>query len=530
MKRFSRLYHHLDQSTNPQERTHAWLRFLESSEDSDKLWMVALYCGKGPSRLLTQAQIFEWATERCEFSPWLIEASLGVVGDKHEGIALLLPRPVRQEDLPLSVWMDKILQLKGEPALKKKVFLQEAWQHLEGTERWVLHKLLSRGFRPLSTFKLLVKALALHTGQDSSQIFQRLQDSWEPSTTSWDELIFFGKNEDQISRPFPFSMSKEIASLDALTSDDPSSWLTCWDKDGMRVQVIFREGKMFIWNQEEELITAKLPELNPLITQVQGGTVIDGILIAVKNDRALPLSSLQARLGKKNVTKKVLKDCPILFHAIDLLEEKGEDLRAFPFLQRKEKLKKLIAELDLPDLLKAAEQMEFDSWDQVEELRPFARDAHAQGLLLKRKDSPYDGGGGEEQWLSWKSDPLSILGVMIYAQRGPGGRRYTSFTFAVRKDTELIPFAKADEGLSEEEMVEINEWVRGHTEERFGPVRSVQARLIFELAFDSIEYSKRRKSGMVLRNPRILKWRRDLQLEDVGSMDELTNILERFGS
>lgn len=530
MKRFSRLYHHLDQSANPEERTHAWLRFLESSEDSDKLWMIALYCGKGPSRLVTQAQIFEWALELCEFSPWMIEASLGVVGDKHEGIALLLPRPSSQEDIPLFVWMEKILQLKGESAAKKKAFLQEAWEHLEGTERWVLHKLLSGGFRPLSSFKQLVKALALHTGWDSSRIFQRLQDSWDPSITSWDELITFDKNEEQISRPFPFAMPREIGDVDAIVSDEPSSWLTSWDKDGIRVQVIFREGKMFIWNHEEELITTKVPELNPLAITIPTGTVLDGLLIAVKNEKALPLSLLQARLGRKNVTKKALKDCPILFYAFDMLEEKGEDLRTFPFTLRREKLEKLIGELDLPDILMTAELMEFDAWDQVKELRPFARDAQAQGLLLMRKDSPYSGGEGKGQWLSWKSDPLSILAVMIYAQRGAGGRQYTSFTFAVRKENELIPFAKADKGLSEEEIDEINEWVRGHTEERFGPVRSVQARLVFELGFDAIEHSKRRKSGMVLRNPRILKWHRELQLEDIGSMHDLTNILERFGN
>ena len=280
-------------------------------------------------------------------------------------------------------------------------------------------------------------------------------------------------------------------------------------------------------------MTDRFPELARAVDFMPDGTVLDGELLVWPGGRPAPSSfnALQARIGRKTVPKKLLAEAPVVLHAYDLLEWQGQDIRSRPFAERRALLEQACAALPDDAPIRLSPQLTFPTWDALADQRATARKAQAEGVMLKRADSPYLAGRKKGDWWKWKLDPLTIDAVMIYAQSGSGRRAnlFTDFTFAVWNGNDLVPFTKAYSGLTDAEFRKITAWVRKNTLERFGPVRKVTPHHVFEIAFEGIQRSTRHKSGVALRFPRMLRWRQDKPLQEANTLADLEEMLRIYG-
>jgi len=242
---------------------------------------------------------------------------------------------------------------------------------------------------------------------------------------------------------------------------------------------------------------------------------------------------LQTRIGRKKVSKKIMERAPVVLRAYDLLEADGEDLRGRPQRERREKLEALAAQLPAgQELLQLSPRLPFQSWAELAEIRAHSRAARSEGVMLKHQEGIYRVGRKKGDWWKWKVAPLTVDAVLIYAMRGHGRRAnlYTDYTFAVWKGSELVPFTKAYSGLTDAEFRRVDAFVKKHTRERFGPVRSVKPELVFELAFEGIQRSSRHKSGVALRFPRMKRWRQDKPAAEANTLEDLHQLLAAYGS
>jgi DNA ligase-1 len=283
---------------------------------------------------------------------------------------------------------------------------------------------------------------------------------------------------------------------------------------------------VFIWSRGEELVTEKFPEIVQAAEKLPNGTVLDGEILAWDDNRPLNFSELQRRIGRKNIGSKLLKEVPVILMTYDILEVDGNDVRGHALTQRFEALTQILAALPQERILTVS-PVTAGSWQQLAEAREQARSRGVEGLMLKRLSSPYRVGRRRGDWWKWKVDPLMIDAVLLYAQRGHGRRSglYTDYTFAVWDADKLVPFAKAYSGLTDAEIRQVDRYVRTHTLERFGPVRSVEPQLVFEIAFEDIRESSRHKSGIAVRFPRISRWRTDKKVQDADSLQTLKSLL-----
>ncbi|MGZ5304234.1 MAG: ATP-dependent DNA ligase, partial [Bacteroidia bacterium] len=246
--------------------------------------------------------------------------------------------------------------------------------------------------------------------------------------------------------------------------------------------------------------------------------------------RPLPFAVLQTRLGRKNITPKILKEAPVVVYAYDLLEWEGADIREKSLIERQILLENLVKEINFKPYLQLSPKIEYETWQDLAQQRTQSRENFSEGIMLKRKSSHYLVGRKRGDWWKWKIDPLTIDAVLIYANRGTGRRAnlYTDYTFAVWNGKELISFAKAYSGLTDKEIVEVDRWVKANTLEKFGPVRTVKPELVFELGFEGIQRSNRHKSGVAVRFPRILRWRKDKPMQEADTIENLKKLLEIY--
>jgi len=531
MKRFAALYATIDQTTKTTRKVEALAAYLSEAPEDDRLWTIALFSGRRPRRTITTTRLREWAAERAGIPLWLFEESYPIVGDLAETIALVLPEPSDTHDDSLTTWITRLRALDAAPEDDRKTAILDAWNRMEPLERLVFNKLLTGGFRVGISRKLMTRALAQATSQDEAQLAHRLMGDWTPEKTSYHALIEAEDKAAQLSRPYPFCLAY---GLDEATPDslgDPAQWHAEWKWDGIRGQLILRGAEHFVWSRGEELMTDRFPELARARDFLPDGTVIDGEIVAWEDPHPLPFNALQKRIGRKTVPKKLLKKAPVILLAYDLLEENGQDLRDQPFATRRAKLDALLQNLPADAPLRPSRLIPFSSWDDLAQTRATARDHRAEGLMLKRSDSPYHVGRKKGDWWKWKLDPLTIDAVMIYAQQGHGRRAnlFTDFTFAVWSGNDLVPFTKAYSGLTDSEFRKITAWVRKNTIQRFGPVRQVRPEHVFEIAFEGIFESPRHKSGIALRFPRMARWRHDKPVQEANSLDDLHDLLTHYG-
>ncbi|MEM9856149.1 MAG: ATP-dependent DNA ligase [Bacteroidota bacterium] len=529
MRQFAELFTQLDQTTKTLVKVNALSKYFDEVTDEDKLWTIAILSHRRPKRTVNSTLIKQWAAQFGDVPFWLFEESYHVVGDLAETISLILPEPSESSEQGLSWWIDFIKSLSDLEEEDKMQKMHWAWSSLSNTERFVFNKLLTGGFRMGVSQKLMTRALAKHTGQDENILAHRLMGNWSPDSTSFSELLLTENEGQDDSKPYPFYLAYALDS-DISQLGNTDEWLAERKWDGIRGQIIVRNNELYVWSRGEELATDKYPEYHELKQALPDGTVLDGEILPFKDNTVLSFNHLQTRIGRKNLTKKILENAPVVFRVYDLLEFNRQDWRDKPLQERRDQLIELIGSTNSP-VLQLSEEVVFEDWETLTAERNRSREYKSEGLMLKQLNSVYRSGRKKGDWWKWKIEPLTIDAVMIYAMRGHGRRAnlYTDYTFAVWEGDQLVPFTKAYSGLTDTEIREVDRFVKKNTIDRFGPVRSVTPELVFEIAFEGINRSTRHKSGVALRFPRIKRWRKDKPKEEANTKADLLQLLELYG-
>ncbi|MDX1614351.1 MAG: ATP-dependent DNA ligase [Candidatus Promineifilaceae bacterium] len=531
MRKFARLYAALDATTKTNEKIAAMVTYFQTAQAANAAWAVYFLSGRRPKRLIRARLLRLWAAEVADVPEWLLAECYGAVGDSAETAALLLPPATAASQQPLHRWIEtRILPLRDMSEAEQQRAILAAWAELDDTERFLFNKLITGGFRVGVSQRLLTRAVAKVSGLDPAVIAHRLMGKWQPTPAFYEALLASDTTDADISRPYPFYLAYQLEG-EPHTLGSPADWQAEWKWDGIRAQLIRRQGRSFLWSRGEELVTGRYPEVAAAAETLPDGTVLDGELLAWREGQVMPFGALQRRIGRKKVGRKLLREVPVVLLAFDLLEWQGQDVRQQSLRWRRARLERLLAELTLDDIL-LSPLVGADAWVKLKAAQAESRRRFVEGLMLKRLDSAYGFGRRRGDWWKWKVDPYTVDAVLIYAQRGSGRRAnlYTDYTFAVWAGDELVPFAKAYSGLTDAEIRQVDAFVRQNTRERFGPVRSVTPELVFEIAFENIRPSKRHKSGLAVRFPRIARWRRDKPVEEADSLDTIRALLPDAGA
>ena len=576
MKAFAALYRKLDSATSTRAKQAAMVAFFagakaDQSRWASAAWAVYFLSGGKPRQTAPTRLLWRLAVEGSGYSDWLCGECYGAVGDLAEMLSLILPEGARGEDVSLDIWMrERLLPLPSLDEEERYARLKQWVADLATDERLAFFKLITGELRVGVSRLQVVKALAEVAGVDEGRMAQRLigysQARRIPTAADFEALI--GQVGDaeahalDAGKPYPFylaqSWSRPLAEmLPALGAR--SDWIVEWKFDGIRAQLLKRGEAWRLWSRGEELISDAYPDLEPLARALPSGVALDGelvVLIPPEHDFAPDsleglaiFASLQQRLGRKIVSEKTLRELPVAFIAYDLIESEGRDLRAEPQHARRALLEALVERLfaeakargeRLP--VRISPTVTGETWEALAEKREQARALTREGLMLKAREGAYGigrrkGGDRTDVWWKWKLDPMSVDAVVIYAERGHGRRSgvYTDYTFALWSageeagTRELVPFAKAYSGLMDAEIREMDSIVRRTTVETFGPVRSVQPTQVFELGFEGIAPSKRHRSGVAVRFPRMLRWHRDKPIAEADTLDALKALLAGQG-
>ncbi len=593
MRAFAELYAALDETTRTNDKVAAMARYFAAAPPADAAWALYFLSGRKPRQVISTRRLSEWAIEVVGIPPWLFSECHDAVGDFAETVALLLPdsdnrrrttddgrqttddgrrttdeRPVlaasgkrspgMAEGLVasssvvggqssaaaggLAYWIEeRLLPLRGADEATQKAALLRAWAELNGQERFLWNKLITGGFRVGVSQRLVTRALAEVSGVDDAVIAHRLMGEWEPGAEWYARLLAPETSDADVSQPYPFFLAHQLEGEPSALGD-PAEWQVEWKWDGIRAQLIRRAGHSFLWSRGEELIGERFPELTAAGTALPDGTVIDGEVLPFLDGAVLPFAQLQRRIGRKQLTKKILAEVPVVLFCYDLLEDGGQDIRGLPLRERRARLEALLAGIDDRDgaggdpspaagRLLLSPIAPGTTWEELAAARGRSRELSAEGLMIKRRSSPYRVGRVRGDWWKWKVEPYTVDAVLIYAQRGSGKRAslYTDYTFGVWDGDTLVPFAKAYSGLTDAEIREVDAFVRQNTVEQFGPVRTVKPELVFELAFEGIQRSTRHKSGVAVRFPRMLRWRRDKPAAEADTIATVQALLEASG-
>ncbi|MDB6001044.1 MAG: ATP-dependent ligase [Rhizobacter sp.] len=594
MKRVASLYAELDATTATTAKVEALKSYFAQAAPADAAWAVYFLAGGKPRQVVPTGVLRALACEAAGIDDWLFDECYQAVGDLAETISLVLPPPAHESDLGLAVWIEeRLLPLRGLPPETQAERIRGYWDELDTPSRFLLAKLIGGAFR-VGVSKLLVqRALAAHNGVDAKVLAQRMMGYTDgntpPDATRYLRIVSREPGAFiEGGQPYPFFLAHplELPVEEFEARIGPASdWLVEWKFDGIRAQLVKRDGQVWIWSRGEELITERFPEVVAIGAALPDGCVLDGEIVVWRDDRPAPFALLQQRIGRKTLTKKVLADAPVTFLAYDLLEWQGEDVRSRPQRERRVLLEAAQTEANravlqtLPLVMDealvgnaSADEVAADTriasaahlrlsplqsrptWAELAVLREEARERGVEGFMLKNAGAEYGVGRtkADGTWWKWKIDPYSVDAVLIYAQRGHGRRAsvYTDYTFAVWSRTpldaaeaqavveaierreppqpdalQLVPFAKAYSGLTDEEFARIDSVIRKTTLEKFGPVRSVKPSLLFELGFEGINRSARHKSGIAVRFPRMLRIRDDKPLHEADTLQTLELLL-----
>src|SRR5690606_13230443 len=391
---------------------------------------------------------------------------------------------------------------------------------LEPTERWALLKLITGGLRVGVSARLAKTALAGLGSHDVAEIEELWHGLEPPYANLFAWLEGRGEKpelgETAVFRPLMLATPLEDHEVAALPFED---YLAEWKWDGIRVQLVSRGGEKRLFSRTGDDIGGAFPDV---LAAADFEATLDGELLVVRDEALVaPFNDLQQRLNRKAVTPKLLEQHPAWIRLYDILFEGGEDLRELPLVPRRARLEAFY-ERERPARMDLSPLVPFGSLEELQAMREAARENGIEGLMLKRKDSPYLAGRPKGPWYKWKRDPLTLDCVLMYAQRGHGKRSsfYSDYTFgAWTEEEELVPVGKAYFGCTDEELKRLDKWVRAHTTERFGPVRAVEPGLVLEVAFDAVQRSTRHKSGLAMRFPRVSRIRWDKPAEEADRVE-----------
>lgn len=536
MQDFVQLFHALDRSTATRDKVAALAACFAQATPADAVWTLRLLAGSAPRRPVPAGVVRRAIAVSSGLPDWLIEETYAHVGDLAETAALLAApadldlTPASPSMASLAGWME--IHLPALRALEPEAQIArivDTWQGLPADWRLPWTKLLTGGWRLGVSRALVVQALAQISGLPGERLSHRLSGRPPRTAADWDALLAPADTQPAHDQPYPFCLASpletEVESLGAC-----SDWLAEWKWDGIRAQLIVRAGIRSLWSRGEERLDGRFPELEAAASALPDG-VWDGEILAWPADAAqpLPFTALQPRIQRRAPGKALLARCPVRFLAYDLLEWDGADQRERPLHQRRVRLEASL--VGCGPTLSPSPLLVATDWSELAALRLQSRACGVEGLMLKQRDSAYRAGRRRGEWWKWKTTPFTVDAVLIYAQAGHGRRAnlYTDYTFAVWSGARLVPFAKAYSGLSDHEIQTLDRWIKAHTRERFGPVRSVEAVQVFELAFEAIQLSKRHKSGIAVRFPRILRWRTDKTADQADRLEDLHALLARSG-
>ncbi len=525
MRRFAELFESLDTTTSTHAKIDALVAYFATADASDAAWAIYVLIGRRLKRAVGQSLLRAWLGEVAGLPEWLVDETYGSVGDLAETIALLVPDDARategRREVSLTEWFEtRILPLVEAEVPEKRERVIAWWRELPYRECFLVGKLLTGSLRIGVSRGLVTRALAERFARPRVQIERALMGEWWPSALFWQELAR-QDGRAHLSHPYPFYLASPL-DQPAERLGPREQWLAEWKWDGIRGQIVRRAGQCVLWSRGEEIVTAQFPEIVAAAGALPDGTVLDGEVLAWRDARVLPFARLQQRIGRRKLTPKILAEIPVRFVAYDLLEADGVDSRLRTLRERRLRLEQLLAPLAGTALLISPEVRE-PSWAELGMKRREARGRAVEGLMLKDWNSAYGAGRQRGAWWKWKIEPHVFDGVLLYAAPGHGRRSnlYTDYTFGVWNGDALVPVAKAYSGLTDIEIARLDKWIRAHTLEKFGIVRSVAAAQVFELAYEGIASSARHKSGIALRFPRILRWRTD---KPVGEADTLASL------
>ena len=539
MREFARLYADLDETTATNRKLEALQAYFGSAAPENAAWAVYFLAGGKPRQAVPTKLLRQYAIEYAQLDEWLFDESYSAVGDMAETIAHILPPARNASDIGLAVWMqERIGPLRGADPATIREALFTYWDELDWRERFLLTKLIGGGFRVGVSKLLVTRALSALAALDSKLIAQRLMGwtdgSVRPTAAGFLQLIAEPSDDEHKLRggqPYPFFLAHQLQN-ETETLGELTDWQVEWKYDGIRAQLVRRNGQNYLWSRGEDLITERFPELAAL--PLPEGTVVDGeVLIWTDVDTPAPFADLQKRIGRKTLSPKILKDLPAVLVAYDLLEQEGVDLRTLPQHERRTLLEALVSSSAKPQL-RISPLIRAGSWTELAHIRTESRARGVEGMMVKSRAAQYGVGRTKNvgTWWKWKIDPYTIDAVLIYAQSGSGRRAslYTDYTFAVWDDAsegerKLVPFAKAYSGLTDAEIAVVDNAIRKTTIEKFGPVRSVKPTMVFEIGFEGIALSTRHKAGIAVRFPRILRKRDDKTVDDADSLDTLKGLL-----
>ena len=549
MRRFTQLFIEMDRTTRSSEKLAAMVRYFREAPPEDAAWALFFLSGRKLKRLTNWRVMDDAIRAETNLAPWLVSESYEAVGDGAEMMALLYPHEPAQGgglDESLHELVEKrllTLRTMADPA-KQSDSIRMTWGEMTQDQRLVFNKLLTGGFRVGVAQTSIVKALAEVANVSPAVMAHRFSGNWEPTAGSFRALIGDEANEDgsqakpqaaDVAQPYPFllgyPLEGDVAELGAI-----DQWQVEWKYDGLRAQVIRRRGQTIIWSRGEELITPAFPEIADAANRLPDGTVLDGEIVAWDvggADRALPFALLQRRINRKQVEASLWPDVPVMYIAFDVMEAEGVDVRERSLRQRRAMIESLVDQKHRS--MRVSPLVPFASWDALAQLRLQSRERSVEGVMLKRLDSPYAVGRRKGDWWKWKIDPYTVDAVLIYAHGGSGRRSglFTDYTFGVWDDAvgagsrELVPVAKAYSGLTDDEIRQVDRFIRANTLEKRGPVRIVKPELVFELAFEGIAESDRHKAQLALRFPRMHRWRTDKKADEADTLTTLRTLLQQ---
>jgi DNA ligase-1 len=533
MQRFAALFESLDSTTSTRAKVDALAAYFRGAGEAEAAWSLYVLSGRRIKRSVGHALLRTWLHAEAGLPPWLVEETYGAVGDLAETIALLVPRPARDgattaptaPELALDAWFEqRLLPLASlsEPEQRRQVV--GWWRELPYQECFLVNKLLTGALRVGVSRSLVTRALALVLDRPRIELERALIGDWQPNAAFWRSL-----REDAAGSvahlPYPFYLASALTDgADSLGAR--ADWLAEWKWDGIRGQLVHRGGHSTLWSRGEEVITDRFPEIIDAARVLPQGTVLDGEVLAARGSEVLPFAALQRRIGRRRLTAKILAEVPARFVAYDLLEIDGCDWRGRPLRERRARLERLLT--DTPCVsIGLSPALPAGTWEALAATRTSARSRGVEGVMLKHWDSAYGAGRQRGAWWKWKVDPFVFDGVLLYAAPGSGRRSnlYTDYTVGVWNGATLVPVAKAYSGLTGAEIGSLDRWIRSHTVEKFGIVRSVEPVQVFELAYEGIAASSRHKSGLALRFPRITRWRTDKPAAEADTLDALRQVL-----
>ena len=562
MNAFAALIDELDQSTGTNRKIDLIAGHLQRQKAHDAAWTVLLLMGERRKRLITGRRLRDILQQASAMPDWLFDDCQSHVGDSAETLSLLWPQlrndirdrihnPVvtkwvnqLSSSPPMHWWMEDLLPAvaKMEPEEQSNAVLA-IWESLPSERLFLFNKLLTGGFRIGVARGLVVKAIARGFNLKEAVVLERLMT---PGTASeqWFQSLTAIAGEERANRgpvPYPFFLASPLKQ-DAIEATPASEWWVEHKWDGIRGQLIQRESGTYLWSRGEELINEQFPELIDMAAAIPADTVLDGEVIcwAEIEKQPRPFSDLQRRLGRKTVGRKLRLECPVSFVAYDLLELSGQDLRSSSLRERLGQLDELQRKIEAQSTgwrCRLSSGQRLESWDQLDRLRKQAVDEGAEGVMLKHLASPYLSGRKRGYWWKHKRDPMTLDAVLIYAQAGRGRRAnlFTDYTFALwdnqsepSSSRQLVTFAKAYSGLNDSEILALDRWIRSHTRERFGPTRSVEPDLVFEIGFEGIQASRRHKCGLAVRFPRILRWRNDRTADSANTIEDARTLSDQL--